>query len=227
MGNCMESETTSSNNSSMTALQLSARSKARTNLIHNITCRRVSDDYEIIHTLGEGSMGCVSLVRKHENAVGGSAYLLKVRGFFGTTRVQKVTPPLEVTETSMVKCYALKSIILSRISEDFMDEMKNEIVILKGLDHPNIVRILEVYESNINIYIVLEHCAGGDLFSRVPYSEKDSARIVGKLLSALAYMHEHNVCHRGMFRCVSMCCVDLKVYIISTPSSSFCFSFQT
>ena len=145
-------------------------------------------------------MGSVSLVRKQISAVGGSAYTEKVRGFFGNIKTKKVTPPLEVTERSMDNCYALKSIILSRISEDFRDEMKNEIVILKSLDHPNIVKVLEVYESRINIYIVLENCSGGDLYSRVPYSEKSSAKIIGKLLSALAYMHEHNVCHRGTYR---------------------------
>lgn len=144
-------------------------------------------------------MGCVSLVRKKTSAVGGSAYKEKVKGFFGT-HVKKKTPPLEVQEASMDKCYALKSIILSRISEEFLDEMKNEIAILKSMDHPNIVKMLEVYESRINIYIVLENCEGGDLYSRVPYSEKSSAKIIGKLLSALAYMHEHNVCHRGRCR---------------------------
>mmetsp|Transcript_9720 Transcript_9720/g.18248 ORF Transcript_9720/g.18248 Transcript_9720/m.18248 type:complete len:396 (+) Transcript_9720:3-1190(+) len=44
----------------------------------------------------------------------------------------------------------------------------------------------------------MQYCSGGDLFTRVPYSEKESAQIVRKLLSAIAYMHKHNVCHRDI-----------------------------
>ena len=76
--------------------------------------------------------------------------------------------------------------------------MRNEITILQNLDHPNIVKAYEVYETSINIYLVLEHCSGGDLYTRVPYSEKDSAKIVGKLLSAISHMHRHNVTHRDL-----------------------------
>lgn len=79
-----------------------------------------------------------------------------------------------------------------------MDELRNEISILQSLNHPNIVKAYEVYETSINIYLVLEHCSGGDLYSRVPYSEKDSAKIIGKLLSAIAYMHKHNISHRDL-----------------------------
>lgn len=66
------------------------------------------------------------------------------------------------------------------------------------MDHPNIVKAYEVYETSVNIYLVLEHCSGGDLYCRVPYSEKDSARIVGKLLSAITHMHKHNITHRDI-----------------------------
>lgn len=55
-------------------------------------------------------------------------------------------------------------------------------------DHPNIVKALEVYDNKKQIYVVLELCDGGDLYTRAPYSEKASASIVGKLLSAIKYM---------------------------------------
>mgnify|MGYP003322089350 CR=1 FL=1 len=44
----------------------------------------------------------------------------------------------------------------------------------------------------------MECCSGGDLYSRKPYSEKDSAKIIGKLLSALSFMHRNNVMHRDL-----------------------------
>jgi serine/threonine protein kinase len=45
-----------------------------------------------------------------------------------------------------------------------------------------------VFDNKRQIYIVLELCDGGDLYTRAPYSEKASASIVAKLLSAIKYM---------------------------------------
>jgi serine/threonine protein kinase len=148
--------------------------------------------------LGEGSMGSVACVRKKQDAVGGSAYTIKKKNWFGRKLVVRKNIPMDVLSDSRTKLYALKSIILSRVSNDFIEELRNEIRILQSLDHPNIVKAYEVYESKVNLYVVLQHCSGGDLYARVPYSEKDSAKIVGKLMSAVAYMHAHNVCHRDI-----------------------------
>jgi serine/threonine protein kinase len=94
------------------------------------------------------------------------------------------------------KSYALKSIILDRVSTTFIDELKNEIAILKALDHPNIVKLHEVFSHKKQIYMILELCDGGDLYTRLPYTEKDSAYVTGKLLSAIKYMHDHGIVHR-------------------------------
>ena len=169
------------------------------NLILRANHRNVKDYYEIIETLGEGSMGSVSCVRKKIEAVGGSAYTVKKKGFFGLgERILRKKVPPHVIDGSSDKLYALKSIILSRISDEFITELRNEVSILQSLNHPNIVKAYEVYESKVNLYVVLEHCSGGDLYSRIPYSEKQSAKIVGKLLSAIAYMHSRNISHRDI-----------------------------
>ena len=80
----------------------------------------------------------------------------------------------------------------------FVSEMMNEIDILRKMDHPNIVKAYEVYKSKSNIYVVMEFCSGGDLYARNPYDETDAAKIVGKLLSALAYMHGKGIVHRDL-----------------------------
>ena len=43
------------------------------------------------------------------------------------------------------------------------------------------------------MYIVLELCDGGDLYTRSPYSESGSAAIIKKLLSAVKYMVRSNI----------------------------------
>jgi serine/threonine protein kinase len=82
--------------------------------------------------------------------------------------------------------YAMKSIHLSRVTDDrFAEELKNEISILKELDHPHIVRPIETFEHRNQIFIVMELCSGGDLYSRDPYTEEEAARIVSSILSAI------------------------------------------
>jgi serine/threonine protein kinase len=94
-----------------------------------------------------------------------------------------------INSTSSI-VYAMKSIHLSRVTDDnFVQELRNEIQILRTLDHPHIVRAMETFEYRNQIFIVMELCSGGDLYSRDPYTEEESARITSAILSAIAYMH--------------------------------------
>jgi calcium-dependent protein kinase len=46
--------------------------------------------------------------------------------------------------------------------------------------------------------IVMELCTGGDLYARIPYTEHAAAHVTKQILSAVAYMHDHNVLHRDL-----------------------------
>jgi len=95
--------------------------------------------------------------------------------------------------------YALKSIHLNRVTDKiFIDELRNEIEILKSLDHPHIVRPIESFIHRHQLFIVMELCDGGDLYSRDPYTEEDAARIVGSIVNAVSYMHRRNIVHRDL-----------------------------
>jgi len=70
------------------------------------------------------------------------------------------------------------------LKKENMDEtekaaMINEINILRGLDHPNIVKIFEYFEDEKRFYIVTEHIQGGELFDEIiargKFSERDAA----------------------------------------------------
>jgi len=102
------------------------------------------------------------------------------------------------TSQKCASCYALKSIILDRVSASFVEELKNEINILKQMDHPNIVKLHEVFSHKKQIYMILELCDGGDMYTRLPYTERESAYHTGKLLSAIKYMHDHGIVHRDL-----------------------------
>lgn len=90
--------------------------------------------------------------------------------------------------------YAMKSIHLSRCTDvAFIEELKNEIEILKTLDHPHIVRAIETFEHRNQLFVIMELCSGGDLYSHDPYTEEEAARITAAIIGAVSYMHS-----RGM-----------------------------
>jgi serine/threonine protein kinase len=80
--------------------------------------------------------------------------------------------------------------------------LENEIAYMRRLDHPNIIRLLRVYEEAHAVYLVVEHMLGGDMFTRVTEAdlrdEKYSAMLASKLLSALEHMHSRNIVHRDL-----------------------------
>ena len=173
--------------------EVTEAAKRNSGLNRNLLRSRKDQDvykyYTVIKTLGEGSLGAVSSCRKKE--VGGSAYNSE-RGIFSIFKAksneERTSPPKHMNTSEHVREYALKSIQTSRISEQFLDEMRNEIEILRTLDHPNIVKAYEVFETKKQITIVMDLCSGGDLYTRGPYSEKQAAAIVGKILSGIAYV---------------------------------------
>lgn len=80
---------------------------------------------------------------------------------------------------------------------------KREIEILKICQHPNVIKLLDVFENHEYIYIVMEYMKGGDLFnyleSRDFTIEQDRARdIAHKIASSLFYLHSFGIAHRDL-----------------------------
>ena len=70
------------------------------------------------------------------------------------------------------------------------------------MNHENIVKLHEVYETETSIYLVLDLLEGGELFQRIPfmnnYEDTDIKTLMKNLLNALAHMHEKGVMHRDI-----------------------------
>jgi calcium-dependent protein kinase len=101
--------------------------------------------------------------------------------------------------------YAVKCLDLGLIdTEEELARLREEICIMCKLDHPNIVRLEEVYESHNEIYLVQELCPGGELFDRLDeqpgyrYTEAECARLVKQMLSAVRYLHSKGIIHRDL-----------------------------
>eukprot|EP00930_Biecheleria_cincta_P043239 TRINITY_DN29707_c0_g1_i1.p1 TRINITY_DN29707_c0_g1~~TRINITY_DN29707_c0_g1_i1.p1 ORF type:complete len:682 (-),score=135.39 TRINITY_DN29707_c0_g1_i1:95-1891(-) len=79
--------------------------------------------------------------------------------------------------------------------------IKNEIRINKLMDHPNIVKLFEIFEDDRYLYMVLELCRDGDLDDHIRdthISELDGAVVMMQVLRAVVYMHMQQVCHRDL-----------------------------
>ena len=102
------------------------------------------------------------------------------------------------------KYYACKRMNKRQISNK--ERFKVEIDLLKATDHPFIVKLIELYEDNIYLYLVMEECKGGELFDRLAersknhqlYTEKETCEIFKKIITAINYCHAHGVCHRDI-----------------------------
>lgn len=112
----------------------------------------VYDKYDLVRMLGKGSMGFVAEVRIKDDKIGGSAFERTAGGCFGLPCCHRKerTGKLSSEGRSKDHAYALKSIIADRVSSAFIEEMRNEIEILRHLDHPFIVRVHEVYSVSIH-----------------------------------------------------------------------------
>jgi calcium-dependent protein kinase len=109
-----------------------------------------------------------------------------------------------VVKRSTKETFACKKLNKFKIKNK--EIFKTEIDLLRATDHPNIIKLFEIFEDNINLYLIMEECHGGDFFARLKqksaqnvfYSEKEAAKIFKSLMSAINYCHSHGVCHRDI-----------------------------
>lgn len=73
---------------------------------------------------------------------------------------------------------------------------------MKYADHPNIVKLYEVYEDSKYLHLVIELCKGQTLLSHLvengPLTEKEAAVIMKKALSAVNHLHSFDISHRDL-----------------------------
>jgi len=98
---------------------------------------------------------------------------------------------------------AIKIMKKSTMDSSDLELVRTEIEILKICQHPNIIRLYNVFENVEYMYIIMEYCSGGDLFSYLEernfrVSEKRASTIIHKMATAVYYMHSFGVAHRDL-----------------------------
>jgi calcium-dependent protein kinase len=95
--------------------------------------------------------------------------------------------------------FIAKMVSLEQITEDAITEMQ----ILKQLDHPNTVRVVDtIADYNNKLYIISEMCTGPELMERImskgSHSEENACRYIRQVLQGLAYLHSNGVLCRDL-----------------------------
>uniref|UniRef100_J3MIQ6 non-specific serine/threonine protein kinase n=1 Tax=Oryza brachyantha TaxID=4533 RepID=J3MIQ6_ORYBR len=118
------------------------------------------------------------------------------QGQFGTT--------YQCVEKATGKVLACKSIAKRKLlSEEDVEDVRREIQIMHHLaGHPNVVSIVGAYEDAVAVHLVMELCAGGELFDRIVqrghYSEKAAAQLARVIVGVVEACHSLGVMHRDL-----------------------------
>jgi|TARA_B110000305_G_scaffold210631_1_gene244479 serine/threonine protein kinase len=135
--------------------------------------RRVQDVYDMKSVLGTGGYAVVwSATHKH------------------------------TTEEFAIKVMKATASAKPQDDEVTVDEIRNEIDVMRKLQHPNVIYVKEYFVQSGKFYIVMSLLKGGELLDALldlgNYTEEDAKKIAKQLLDALAYMHMNNVTHRDL-----------------------------
>lgn len=100
------------------------------------------------------------------------------------------------------KHVAVKVVTKAKLSREDDLALKDEISILKSLDHNHIIKLNDVFYEPSHYYLVTELMNGGELFDRIVakayYNEKEARDVCKILFEALNYCHQKGIAHRDL-----------------------------
>jgi serine/threonine protein kinase len=95
---------------------------------------------------------------------------------------------------------ALKVIDKAKVEDQ--NDVDREIEIMGKVDHPNLIKLYNMYDEPKITTLVMELVTGGELFDRIVakgnYTEKDAAGVIAQMCSALHYIHGMTIVHRDL-----------------------------
>ncbi|KAL1600076.1 serine/threonine-protein kinase gin4 [Nothophoma quercina] len=168
-------------------------SNASTNA-SNTTRRRKTHigPWQLGKTIGRGGCSRVRLVRH------------SMTGQYGAAKI------ISKTTAEKVRALSLANLIQSAEQDPTLHPdgkvipfgLEREICIMKLLDHPNIVRLYDIWENRDELYLIMEYVEGGELFSYIHEQggliEIHVVHIFRQIIAALIYCHRISIHHRDL-----------------------------
>ncbi|KAF7309721.1 CAMK/CAMKL/GIN4 protein kinase [Mycena indigotica] len=136
--------------------------------------------WKIGRTIGTGASGRVRIARHAKT---------------GQYAAIKIVSKLSFDPTTPLNC-------ISSTTDYNLVALEREIVVMKLIDHPNIMRLYDVWETSTHMYLILEYVQGGELFEhlckrgRLPTEE--ARGYFQQIISAIDYCHRFNIAHRDL-----------------------------
>ncbi|MDE6553031.1 MAG: serine/threonine protein kinase [Muribaculaceae bacterium] len=148
-----------------------------------------TNDYKIVKPLGQGTFGITylaSVIMRGELGEIETGAFCAIKEFF----MKDFNGRIESTVTSSSKDGAF-----GYYKEKFIKEARN----LGRLKHPNIIKVMELFEENSTAYYVMEYIDGGSLDQQIRIhnglSEPQTIRYTKQIGAALEYMHSNHMLH--------------------------------
>lgn len=136
--------------------------------------------WKLGRTLGRGSTGRVRLAKNINN---------------GKLAAIKIVPKSNFKKLENPK--------YKRASNDGLPYgIEREIIIMKLINHPNIMGLYDVWENKNDLYLILEYIEGGELFDylikRGKLQEFEAINYFKQIINGISYLHQFNICHRDL-----------------------------
>ncbi|KAF6718918.1 Serine/threonine-protein kinase MARK1 [Oryzias melastigma] len=97
---------------------------------------------------------------------------------------------------------AIKIIDKTQLNPTSMQKLFREVSVMKMLNHPNIVKLFEVIETEKTLYLVMEYASGGEVFDYLVahgrMKEKEARAKFRQIVSAVEYCHQKRIVHRDL-----------------------------
>jgi fused-like protein len=153
------------------------------------------ENYHVVDLVGEGSFGKVKLSVALGVTQCSDAHLTRMAPPLSSCQVYKGRRK----QTGQIT--AMKFIMKHGKSEKDVKSLRQEIEILKGLRHENIIQMLDAFETKTDFCVVTEF-AQGELFEILEDDQslpEDVVQAIAKqLVRALHYLHSNRIIHRDM-----------------------------
>lgn len=140
--------------------------------------------YRLLKTIGKGNFAKVKLA-KHVPT--------------GKEVAIKIIDKTQLNPTSLQKLFREVSRV-NTLSELDTDLNLFQVRIMKMLDHPNIVKLFQVIQTDKTLYLVMEYASGGEVFDYLVMhgrmKEKEARAKFRQIVSAVQYLHQKRIIHR-------------------------------